>query len=292
MLAAGETAPYPCHIIAVANSMKRTVFYVSDGTAITAETLGHSMLSQFGGIEFEQVTLPYVRSDEETREAVAHINRAGREDGQRAIVFSTLVEDRHRDILARCDALVLDMFSAFLGPMEKTLGVPPNHKVGQSHAIRNYEAYRIRIDAVHYALDNDDGARTRHYDRADIIIIGVSRSGKTPTCLYLALQFGLNAANYPLTEDEFDDLRLPKVLEEHRSKLFGLTIDAERLSAIRGERKAGSRYASMRQCDMEVRALEALYARYGIPWLDATELSIEEISTRLMAQTGLERRLK
>ena len=272
--------------------MKRTVFYVSDGTAITAETLGHSMLSQFGGIEFEQITLPYVGTDEETREAVAAINRATREDGQRAIVFSTLVEDRHRDILAGCEALVLDMFSAFLGPMEKTLGVPPNHKVGQSHAIRNYEAYRIRIDAVHYALDNDDGARTRHYDRADIIVIGVSRSGKTPTCLYLALQFGLNAANYPITEDEFDDLRLPKVLEKHRDKLFGLTIDAERLAAIRGERKAGSRYASMRQCDMEVRAVEALYARYGIPWLDATELSIEEIATRIMAETGLERRLK
>ncbi len=272
--------------------MKRTVFYVSDGTAITAETLGHSMLSQFGNIEFEQVTLPYVQTDEQTREAVARIDRAGSDDGQRSIVFSTLVDDAHRKILAQCNALVLDMFSAFLGPLEKTLGVPPNQKVGQSHAIQNYEAYRIRIDAVHFALDNDDGARTRHYDKADIIVIGVSRSGKTPTCLYLALQFGLHAANYPLTEDDFDDLRLPKSLQPHKDKLFGLTIDADRLAAIRSERKAGSRYASARQCEMEVRALQALYNRYNIPHLEATDLSIEEISTRILSRTGIQRRLK
>ena len=187
---------------------------------------------------------------------------------------------------------MLDLFAVFLAPLEAELGMRSSHTVGQSHAIKDHEAYRIRINAVHYALDNDDGARTRHYDQADIILTGVSRSGKTPTCLYLALQFGLNAANYPLTEDDFDDLRLPKSLQPHKDKIFGLTINADRLAAIRSERKAGSKYASARQCDLEVRGLEAIYNRYNIPYLDATELSIEEIATRIMATTGLQRKLQ
>lgn len=272
--------------------MKRTAFFVSDGTGITAETLGHSMLSQFGDIQFEQVTLPYVNSREATEQAVARINDATRQDNAKPIVFSTLVNEEHREILAGCQGLLLDMFAVFVGPLEQELGMRSSHKVGQSHSIRDHEAYRIRIDAVHFALDNDDGARTRHYDLADVILVGVSRSGKTPTSLYLALQFGLYAANYPLTEDDFDDLRLPEVLMPHKDKLFGLTIDAERLAAIRSERKAGSRYASPRQCDIETRALEALFNRYNIPNLNATELSIEEISTRILAKTGLQRRLQ
>lgn len=272
--------------------MKRTAFFVSDGTGITAETLGHSMLSQFRGVEFAQVTLPYVQSRETTESAVARINETAIRDGQRPVVFSTLVDEEHRAMLGQCQGLVLDMFAAFVGPLESELGVRSSHTVGETHAIRDHEAYRIRIDAVHYALDNDDGARTRHYDKADVILVGVSRSGKTPTCLYLALQFGLYAANYPLTEDDFDDLRLPQSLLPHKDKIFGLTIDPDRLAAIRSERKAGSKYASPRQCDMEVRALEALFNKFNIPSLNATELSIEEISTRILAKTGIQRRLQ
>lgn len=272
--------------------MKRTAFYLSDGTGITAETLGHSMLSQFDGIEFEQITIPYVQTDEQTRDAVARIDRAAKADNATPVVFSTLVNSEHRDMLLGCQGRVLDLFGAFLNPLEDELGVRSSDEVGQSHAIRDAESYRIRINAVHYALDNDDGARTRHYDQADVLLIGVSRSGKTPTCLYLALQFGMFAGNYPLTEDDFDDIQIPKPLMPHKHKLFGLTINAERLSAIRSERKGGSRYASMRQCEMELRALEAMYNRFNIPFLDATELSIEEISTRILAMTGLERRLQ
>ena len=272
--------------------MKRTAFFVSDGTGITAETLGHSMLSQFRGVEFAQITLPYVQSEETTRQAVTRINQTAEADGLKPIVFSTVVNEKHREIIGTCNGLVLDMFAAFVGPLENELGVRSSLIVGESHAIRDHEAYRIRIDAVHYALDNDDGARTRHYDKADIILVGVSRSGKTPTCLYLALQFGLYAGNYPLTEDDFDDLRLPEALLPHKDKLFGLTIDPDRLAAIRSERKSGSKYASPRQCDMEVRALEALFNKFNIPSINATELSIEEISTRILAKAGLQRRLQ
>ncbi|MGB1222159.1 MAG: posphoenolpyruvate synthetase regulatory kinase/phosphorylase PpsR [Alcanivoracaceae bacterium] len=272
--------------------MKRTAYFVSDGTGITAETLGHSMISQFAGMEWEQVTLPYVQTNEQTHEAVAQINRMVDAGHDKPIVFSTLVDEEHRTILNSCKGLVLDLFAVFLAPLEAELGMRSSHTVGQSHAIKDHEAYRIRINAVHYALDNDDGARTRHYDQADIILTGVSRSGKTPTCLYLALQFGLNAANYPLTEDDFDDLRLPKSLQPYKDKIFGLTINADRLSAIRSERKSGSKYASARQCDLEVRGLEAIYNKHNIPYLDATELSVEEIATRIMASTGLQRKLQ
>lgn len=272
--------------------MKRTAFFVSDGTGLTAESVGHSILTQFAGIELKQVTLPYVISNETTHATVARINKAAAEDDAKPIVFSTLVNDEHREILSRCNGMVMDLFGAFVSPLEQELGVRSTHTVGQTHAIKDQAAYRIRMEAVHFALDNDDGARTRAYDDADVILIGVSRSGKTPTCVYIAMQFGLYAANYPLTEDDFDDLRLPKALQEHKHKLFGLTINPERLATIRSERKPGSRYASMRQCEMEIRGLEAIYAKHNIPWLDATELSIEEISTRILAQMGLERRLQ
>lgn len=273
--------------------MSRTAFYISDGTGITAETLGHSMLTQFGSMEFQQITLPYVQTDTQTQEAVNRINEAADQSGEKPIVFSTLVDQGHREILnSQCKGLVMDLFAAFLAPLEQELGVRSNHQVGASHSIKDADSYRIRINAVHFALENDDGARTRHYDDADIILLGVSRNGKTPTCLYLALQFGLYAANYPLTEDDFDDLRLPKSLQEHKHKLFGLTIDPDRLSSIRSERKSGSRYAKPSQCDMEVRGLEAIYKKNNIPYLDATDLSIEEISTRILATMGLERRLQ
>lgn len=264
----------------------RPVFYISGGTGITAEALGQSLLSQFGRVAAEGVTLPYVTSEETAREAVARIRHAGEQSGCRPLVFSTLVDTGHRDILSASPALVLDLFAAFLGPLEHELGVASSHKPGQSHAIRDPAAYRIRIDAVHFALANDDGGRIRDYDDADIILLGVSRSSKTPTCLYLALQFGLRAANYPLTEEDLETRSLPADLSPFREKLFGLTINADRLAALRSERMSGSRYASPRQCDIETRAIQDLFEHQRIQSLDTTDLSIEEISTRILAHLG------
>lgn len=272
--------------------MQRSAFFLSDGTGITVETLGHSMLAQFSGVDWTQHTLPYVQTPEDARAAVITVNQQHQADGVRPVVFSTLVDTELRAIISTCDALVLDLFSVFLSPMEQELGVRSSHQIGRTHAIRDQKAYHVRIDAVHFALDNDDGAVTRHYDKADIILVGLSRCGKTPTSLYLALQFGLRCANYPLTEDDFDDLVLPKALVPHKDKLFGLTLNAERLHNIRSERRANSRYASMRQVDDEIRGLEAILNRFNIPYLNATDLSIEEISTRILAMRGLKRRLQ
>ena len=271
--------------------IKRSVFFISDGTAITAETLGHSLLAQFPHVNFDIHIIPYISSEEAAMNVVAEINQRADRDGQQPLVFDTLVDPYVRDIINTANAVNLDVFEGLIGKLSEVLGTPPTTLVGQTHAVTDSESYKSRIDAVHFALDNDDGARTRHYDKADLILIGVSRSGKTPTSIYLSLQFGIRVANYPLTEEDLDDNRLPAVLRAHKNKLFGLMIDAERLVAIRTERKANSRYASFSQCQMELRAVEGIYISEGIKYLNVSEMSIEEISTRVLQMTGLKRRI-
>ena len=271
--------------------IKRSVFFISDGTAITAETLGHSLLAQFPHVDFDILIIPYITSEEAAMNVVAEINQRADQDGQQPLVFDTLVDPYVRDIINTANAVNLDVFEGLIGKLSEVLGTAPTTLVGQTHAVTDSESYKARIDTVHFALDNDDGARTRHYDKADLILIGVSRSGKTPTSIYLSLQFGIRVANYPLTEEDLDDNRLPAVLKAHKHKLFGLMIDAERLVAIRSERKANSRYASFNQCQMELRAVEGIYISEGIKYLNVSEMSIEEISTRVLQMTGLKRRI-
>ncbi|AYA01977.1 MULTISPECIES: posphoenolpyruvate synthetase regulatory kinase/phosphorylase PpsR [unclassified Acinetobacter] len=271
--------------------IRRSVFFISDGTAITAETLGHSLLAQFPHVDFDIHIIPYITSEEAAMNVVAEINQRAQLDGQKPLVFDTLVDPYARDIINTANAINLDVFEGLISKLSDELGTSPTTLVGQTHAVTDSESYKARIDAVHFALDNDDGARTRHYDKADLILIGVSRSGKTPTSIYLSLQFGIRVANYPLTEEDLDDNRLPSVLKAHKHKLFGLMIDAERLVAIRSERKANSRYASFNQCQMELRAVEGIYISEGIKYLNVSEMSIEEISTRVLQMTGLKRRI-
>ena len=269
----------------------RTAFFISDGTAITAETLGRSILSQFHQVPFETRVIPYVDDMVLAEEAVEQINLAYQKDGVLPLVFDTIVNDEIREKINSAQACNLDMYEGIIGRIADEIGIEPDAHSGHAHDDVDSETYKSRIDAVHFALDNDDGARTRHYDMADIILIGVSRSGKTPTSLYLALQFGIRAANYPLTEDDLYDNQLPKSLRPHREKLFGLVIDTDRLVKIRNERRAGSRYSSYKQCEEEQRAIQAIYMTQGIPNLNVSEMSVEEIATRILQITGLKRRI-
>ena len=272
--------------------MKRVAFFVSDGTGLTAEALGRSLLSQFGHIDFEQITIPYISTKEDAHAVVKRINKVQQESGLRPIVFDTIVNDEVRAIVSQCKSLTVDIFDTFIKPLEKEFNADSTYSVGKSHAITNQNTYNVRLSAIDFALENDDGALTRHYDKADIILIGVSRSGKTPTSLYLALQFGIRAANYPLTEDDLDESYLPKALKKYKNKLFGLTIDSTRLASIRSERRSNSRYASFSQCEAEVRGAEAMFNKERVPYLNTTDISIEEISTRILAASGIERRLQ
>ena len=269
----------------------RTAFFISDGTGITAEALGHSLLAQFNAIQFTQVTLPYIDTPEKAREAAAQIDSAHARDGEKPIVIDTIVDDEIRRELDRCEAHKIDVFSTFINPLEKELGTQSSYSVGTSHGIQHSASYKSRIDSVNYAMDNDDGARIGNYSEAEVILVGVSRCGKTPTCLYMALQFGLRAANYPLTEEDLSSDELPKVLQPFRDKLYGLTIDPFQLAAIRHERRPNSRYASLSQCKAEVRHVEKLLKREGISSINTTQASIEEIATRIIANLGLERRI-
>ncbi len=271
--------------------MKRTAFFISDSTGITAETLGRSLLAQFDDIEFVKTILPYIDGREKALEAVERINAAARADGAPPIIFDTIVDREVRDIIATSQGFLLDVFSTFLAPLEQALGTRSNFTVGRGPVSTMDSGYKNRINAVHFALDNDDGARVGRYSDAELILVGVSRSGKTPTCLYLAMQMGIYAANYPLTEDDLDQRELPRPLREHRAKLYGLTIDPERLSAIRNERRANSRYASISQCEDEVRMAEGLFRKFGIPFISTTHISIEEIATKILVDMGLHQRL-
>jgi regulator of PEP synthase PpsR (kinase-PPPase family) len=271
---------------------ERTVYFLSDQTGVTAETLGHSLLTQFEGQQFRQVTLPFIDTEDKARAAVEKINLAAADAESRPIVFSTLVQEEFRAIVRKAKGLHMDIFDVFLEPLEVEFQSKPSFAPGRAHGMSDINAYMKRIEATNFALANDDGGVSRNYDVADVILIGVSRSGKTPTCLYLALQYGVYAANYPLTEEELEASDLPGFLLEQKHKLFGLTIAPDRLRQIRKERRPLGNYSTAQQVRFELREAEKIFKRYGIPYVDTTEFSIEEISSRILDSTGVERRVR
>lgn len=271
---------------------QRTAIFISDQTGVTAETLGHSLLTQFDSQNFRHVTLPFIDNEDKARDAVSRIDRIGRADTQRPIIFSTLVQPELRSIVRQANGLHLDIFDVFLEPLEAELQQVSTPQSGRAHGMSDLNSYMRRIEATNFALANDDGGIGGNYDMADMILVGVSRSGKTPTCLYLALQYGVYAANYPLADEEFESGVVPKVLIPYREKLFGLTIAPDRLQQIRRERRPTGRYSSTQQVNFEIMEAEKLFAKYSIPFIDTTEFSIEEIASRILDRTGVERRVR
>jgi len=268
----------------------RTVFFISDGTGITAETLGHSLLAQFPTGRFRQVRIPFVDDLDKAIDCARQIREAATNDGVRPIVFSTLVNPDPLSGLREVDALFVDLFEQFIVPLEAELGERSTHTVGRFHGIAESSDYKARIEAINFAMSHDDGiSMDGELTDADVILVGVSRSGKTPTSLYLAMQFGVKAANYPLIPEDFERNKLPGELHRHRNKLFGLTIAPERLSQIRQERRPNSRYASIENCRFEIEAAQKLMRRENIQWLDSTTKSIEEISATILQAVRLNR---
>jgi len=266
---------------------KRTVFFVSDSTGITAETFGHSLLSQFESIQFENIVLRYIDDLAKAEQACHQIEEVAKTDGQPPLVFSTLVDPKLRHVIANSSGMWFDIFEVFIAPLQSALHQTPMHMAGRSHGVGDLQHYSARIDAVNFTVQNDDGVSTRHYNEADIVLVGVSRTGKTPTCLYMALHYGVAAANYPLTEEELLHAGLPVELRPYQEKLFGLTISAERLHRIRNERRPNSRYSSLAQCRLELNQADDLFQVAHIPVVNTTTMSVEEIATKIMTQAGL-----
>lgn len=269
---------------------KRPVFFVSDGTGITAETIGNGLLTQFSTTSFATQRLPFVGTEAKARSAAQRIREVAQRSGLRPIVINTVVDDTLTALLADSGALMLDVFAPFIKPLENELQTHHRPIVGQAHGMTDYAKYESRINATNYALAHDDGVNI-HYDEADVILVGVSRSGKTPTCLYLALHFGVKAANYPLTEEDLGKGELPRHLRAHRRKLFGLTIDPVRLQQIREARRPGSRYAALEVCRHEVQTAEALFRQERLPSLSTTNTSIEEIASKVMSKLHIDKHL-
>lgn len=262
---------------------KRTVYYISDGTGLTAQAFGRSLLTQFEQLEFDETTIPYINTIEKAKTLVSQINARYDEKNLKPLLFTTCVNEEIREVLVQSHGMMFDFFHIFIGPLENELKTKSSHHMGRMHSIHNFQNYFTRINAVNFALHTDDGNNTRHYQQAEFILVGVSRCGKTPTALYLALQFGIKVANYPFIPDDMVRMQLPEILQQQRHKLFGLTIKPNRLQAIRGERRPNSKYASLEQCRYEIEKVEALFKQQRIQFLDTSTRSIEEIAAIILS---------
>ena len=261
---------------------RHTVFFVSDGTGITAETFGNSILSQFA-IKPRHLRRPFIDTPDKAHQVVREINHmAAAQDGKKPIVFITLVNPEILAVVKQAHGLVLDMFNTFIEPLEAEFGITSNHRIGRFSDVSDSQEYTDRIEAINFSLAHDDGQSSKNLSAADVILVGVSRSGKTPTSLYLAMQHGIKAANYPLIPEDFERGKLPSSLAPFKAKCFGLTIDPDRLARIRNERRPNSKYASIENCRYEVREGETMMKREGIAWLSSTHKSIEEIATTIL----------
>ena len=270
--------------------MRRTIYYVSDGTGITAETIGHSVLTQFDGVDFDTYRIPFVDDEIKARAATLRIKASHAHDGLRPIVINTIMDQKLSDMVAESGAFMVDVFAPFLGPLEIELSAKRSPRVGKAHGLTNFTEYEARINATNYALTHDDGIDVNYGD-ADVILVGVSRVGKTPTCLYMALHYGVKAANYPLTEDDLDKLELPRRLVPYRQRLYGLTIEAQRLAQVREARRPGSKYAQLEQCRWELAQADKLFRRETIAVQNTTHTSIEEIASKILSQLGIEKHM-
>ena len=268
----------------------RHAIFISDRTGLTAEGMGDALLNQFDNIEFKRLTYPFIDTPEKAERVVAEVNKIADGCNLRPIIFTSIVSEDIRHIIRNCNGLHLSFFDAFINKLEEELGTQAVLQVGRTHGIQNTERYDARMEAVNFSLNHDDGVSAKDLADADVILMGVSRSGKTPTCLYLALQYGIRAANYPLTPDDLDSTDLPRMVKPFKSKIFGLTIDPARLHHIRTERRPNSQYASPENCRREVNEAESMFRQHGIPYTSTTHKSVEELAAGIMLACKLQRR--
>lgn len=265
----------------------QNVFLVSDSTGITVDSLGQSLFTQFPNIQFEKTVFPFVSNENEAKRVITHIQNISAKDKTTPIVFSSLANEQLKNLFLSKGIPIIDIFSTFIPAMESQLNAHASHAIGETHGVSNSTRYIKRIDALNYTLSHDDGMKISNMESADIILTGVSRSGKTPTCLYLAMHYNLKAANYPLVDNDLDSASLPQPIADYKNRLFGLTISPKQLSKIRQERRPSSKYSSLSQCELEIKNAENIFLQSKIPYLDTTTISIEEIATSIIQRLNI-----
>lgn len=273
--------------MAKTTSQKRKIYFISDGTGITVENLGQSLLTQFCDLQYTSKKYPYVNTLQKAKTIITEIENENKKQDKRPIILSTLIDKDIRNTIKSANAFQIDFFEEHIGPLEKELGHRSNHTIGKTHSLQDVMRYDARMDAINFTLYTDDGLATKKYEDAEVIIIGISRCGKTPTCLYMAIQYGIKAANYPLVSEDLEHNKLPSFLEQYKHKIYGLSIDPKRLQAIRYKRRPQSNYSNIKQCKLEVRRAEHLFLSEKIPFLYTTAHSIEEIAAHILEDKKL-----
>jgi [pyruvate, water dikinase]-phosphate phosphotransferase / [pyruvate, water dikinase] kinase len=258
------------------------VFFLSDSTGISAETMGNALLIQFPDVRFERTLIPFISSIEEARDVVARLDAVLDSGGRTPLVFATAASDEVRLELVKTRCPVIDFFGLHMERVESILETQGVHAAARLHGVGDIKRYNSRMQAVEYTIEHDDGQSLRSLDKADVVLLAPSRCGKTPTAMYLALQHGLFVANYPIVEEDLESSQLPRPVRHLRDRCFGLMTTPARLSAVRQERRPNSRYASLEQCTFELRQTEAIFKLHDLPVVDSATKSVEEISTMIL----------
>ncbi|MBU0482301.1 MAG: pyruvate, phosphate dikinase/phosphoenolpyruvate synthase regulator [Proteobacteria bacterium] len=262
----------------------KDIYYISDSTGIMITNLAQSMLCQFPEISFHEEKFPYVRSVKDAKKTLEYI--LAQSLGRRPIVFSTIMDQEVRNVFRSPEVEFFDVFDFLLEPLENCLEARALRVPGFSRHGDNVTMAR-RVEAIHFCLDHDDGTRINEFDDADVILLGVSRSGKTPVSVYLATQFGLKAANFPLTVEYLSKLDLPDGVKRNRKRAVALTTTPEHLRGMREKRYPDSRYAKLSTCTEELTQAEQIFQREKIPIINSTGKSIEELATQVTQEIGL-----
>lgn len=268
-------------------NLQRTVFLISDSTGITLEKLSHSLLSQFPQVNFTIMTHRYIDTTTKVESICDYIHQVYQQDQLKPLVFTSLLNQTHRSAISTAECIHYDIFEMFMGKLNQVLDLTPTPVSGLSHAVANENQYESRIEAINFALKSDDGLSTSLYEKADVILLGVSRAGKTPTCLYLAMNYGILAANYPITEEDMQFSDVPDVIKKYKSKCFALTIEVNQLTHIRNKRRPDSKYASVAQCRREINFANNLFRENNIECIDTSTTSIEELATSIISKKNL-----
>jgi len=262
----------------------KDVYYISDSTGILATNLGQALICQFPEVNFSGEKFPFIRTVEDAKKTLAYI--LSRSGGRRPLIFSTIINSDVRKIFDSPEVEFFDAFGHFLDRLETCLETPALREPGFARHLDNVHMAK-RVEAIYFCLEHDDGRKVDEFDEADIILLGVSRAGKTPISVYLSTQMGLKSANFPLTSEYLTRYRIPDGIMQNRAKAVGLTTSAQLLNSVREKRYPGSNYAKLSTCIEEIHQAQRIFQKNKIPIISTAGKSIEEAATQVLRELSI-----